>query len=60
MVVCLKDGGRFERWRWVRKKAVGLKREGGRFEKSSVANCEYEGEIYFGGGKCGLRGLRKR
>jgi len=38
-IVCLKDGGRFERkrWLWVRKKAVCLK-VGGRFEKSSVAN----------------------
>jgi len=40
--------------------AVGLKKEGGRFEKSSVANCEEDGKISLGGGKCGFRGLRKR
>ena len=40
--------------------AVGLKIMGGRFEKSSVANCEEDGKIFLRGGKCGFRGLRKR
>jgi len=40
--------------------AVGLKRMCGRFEKSSVANCEDDGKMTLGVGKCGFRGLRKR
>jgi len=43
--------------------AGDLKKEGGRFEKRSVANCvdvEQDGKNSLGGGKCGLRGLRKK
>jgi len=53
----LPSPGRFE------KMAGGLKKEGGRFEKSSAANCvdvSEDGKMSLGGGKCGLRGLRKR